>query len=609
MSVAPFTLSRAFLRWQSFEDWVGTRASAAVLLGLSLAVFAVESVVLPAFPGRDMVRYVQTYVQLPYDDIVLPSVMNTRGPFAALGVGLPLELGGVAAEIWLALLYAGSILAWGCVAIMFGKRAAILTTGILLVYPGYGILFHGLASDALFAAGFAGWSLLLVRAMLRPTVVAFALAGLGMGGLVLIRPSNQVLIVMSLVPFVVTGTWRDRLRWFSAFFVASVLVTQGWKAIAHARWGDGTSLRPSTAAVALSFLLVAFLVIPARYWLRVAGAGIVVGALFVVVERPALQSPTEYVRTLAQVPGGNPFAFRVFEIDPLVAPDNGPASRQLARVVKRDLFTKEPYRSYGVTLDEVFSSGSDRIFADLGSLDGVDLGAVADEAVRRHPWPFARGVLTTVWELFWVSRAYGLERVSDDDPPQAGDAGDGELVVVNGRKLPAPTEGQPIPSSLVGPVFGTPGEVRQVWRSATEYGLVYERPEDQRRIAAFDRKTEGLVDRLPTRAIDATLAHRFNQASHAFPASLFWLVLGVLAIAIRRPRRVLAALAPTVAALVVGGVTALIAFPVGEYLVPMSPAFVLLAAVGLVGAGPRGSLGVRRLVRHQARAEGAAQPE
>lgn len=587
---------------------MGSRASAVTLFAVALAVFALESLVLPAFPGRDMVRYVQTYVQLPYDGIILPSVMNTRGPFAALGVGVPLELGGVAAEIWLALLYAASILAWGVVALTFGKRTAIVTTGVLLVYPGYGILFHGLASDALFAAGFAGWSLLLVRAMLRPSILTFALAGLGMGGLVLIRPSNQVLIVMSLVPFVVRGPRRDRLRWFGAFFVASVLVTQGWKAIALARWGDGTALRPSPAVVAFSVLLGAILVIPTRYWLRLAGAGILVGVLFVAVERPAVKSPKDCVFTVAQLPGGNPFAFRVFEIDPMVAPDNGPASRQLARVVQRDLLTKEPYRSYGVTLNQVFSSGSDRIFADLGSLHGVDLGAVADEAIRRDPWKFTRGVLTTVWQLFWVARAYGPERVSDEDSPRTADSG-GELVVVNGRKLPVPSEGQPIPSSHVGPVFGTPGEVRQVWRSATEYGLVYERPEDERRIAAFDRRTERLVDRLPTRGIDATLAHRFNQASHAFPASLFWIVLGIVTIAIRRPRRVLVALAPTVAALVVGGVTALIAFPVGEYLVPMSPAFVLLAAVGLVGAGPRGSLDVRRLVRHPAQAEGSAQSE
>ena len=82
----------------------------------------------------------------------------------------------------------------------FGARAAIVTSGLLLLYPGYGILFHGLASDSLFAAAFAGWALLLSRAILRPSVGAFFVAGLGMGALVLVRPSNQALILMALAP-------------------------------------------------------------------------------------------------------------------------------------------------------------------------------------------------------------------------------------------------------------------------------------------------------------------------------------------------------------------------------------------------------------------------
>ena len=180
---------------------MGTRSSAAALFVVALAVFAIQSVVLPVQPGRDMGRYVQAYVQLFSEEPVLPSVLSTRGPITSLGVGVPLELGGVAAEIWLGLLYAASILAWGRVALTFGPRAALLTRALLLVFPGYGILFHGLASDALFAAGFAGWALLLTRAILRPSVATFLVAGAGMGVLVLVRPANQALVVLVLLPF------------------------------------------------------------------------------------------------------------------------------------------------------------------------------------------------------------------------------------------------------------------------------------------------------------------------------------------------------------------------------------------------------------------------
>ena len=94
MSVA--TVSRPSLasRWRSFEAWVGTRTSAAALFAVALAVYAVQSAVLPAYPGRDMSRYLETFVQLGYHVPMYPAVLNTRGPLSALGVGMPLELGG-----------------------------------------------------------------------------------------------------------------------------------------------------------------------------------------------------------------------------------------------------------------------------------------------------------------------------------------------------------------------------------------------------------------------------------------------------------------------------------------------------------------------------------
>ena len=113
------------VKWRSFEDWVGTRASAAGLFGLALAVYGLQSVFLPAYPGRDMSRYLETFFQLGYHAPVYPAVLNTRGPLSALGVGLSLELGGWATEFLLAVLYAFSVLAWARVALTFGSRAAI----------------------------------------------------------------------------------------------------------------------------------------------------------------------------------------------------------------------------------------------------------------------------------------------------------------------------------------------------------------------------------------------------------------------------------------------------------------------------------------------------
>lgn len=592
MSVVSAVRPSLASRWQSFEAWVGTRTSGVALFVVALAVFALQSVVLPVHPGRDMGRYVQTFVQFFYAEPIVPSVINSRGPLAALGVGVPLELGGGAAEVWLGVLYAASIVAWGAVALKFGPRAAVLTTGLLLVYPGYGMLFHGLASDALFAAAFAGWAVLLSRAILRPSVATFLAAGLGMGLLVLVRPPNQVLILFTLLPILLRAPWGRRLAWMASFFVASAAVTQGWKALATLRWGDAVALRPSGAVLVAAFVLLPFL-FPAPWRRRLVLLAISLVVVAVAVKGPSLQNPVQYARSVTQSPSSSVFLFRAFEIDRIVEPDNGPASRELARVVQRELLSKEPYRSYGVDLQEFFSSGSDRIFGDLTSLGGsADLESVTREAIRRHPETFATGVLRTMWELF-RARIYAPEGISSagGESSAKDKTGETDLIVVNGRKLPRPSEGQPIPASRVGLAIRTlGGQAQEVWRSPTEHPLIFDDPRDERRYEKFGADTDRLMDRIPTRDANSGLVHRLNQASRASPPPVFWLAVGLIALGVRRPRQALVALAPALAGLAVIVATGVVAFPVPEYAAPVSPAFVMLAAVGLVGAHPRGRL-------------------
>ena len=124
MSVAPVSRSPLASRWQAFEAWVGTRMSGIALFVLALVVFALQSAVLRVYPGRDMGRYVQAFLQLWYQKPVLPSIINERGPLAALGVGAPLEGGRWAVEIWLGLLYASSIVAWSAVRCWMALRVS-----------------------------------------------------------------------------------------------------------------------------------------------------------------------------------------------------------------------------------------------------------------------------------------------------------------------------------------------------------------------------------------------------------------------------------------------------------------------------------------------------
>jgi hypothetical protein len=572
--------------WRSFEGWVGTRSSAGALFVLALAVFALQSLVLPAYPGRDMDRYLQTFVQLGYHVPVYPAVLNSRGPFAALGVGVPLEIGAWAAEVWLGLLYALSIVAWGRVALTFGARAAVLTAGFLLVYPGYGILFHQLASDSLFAAAFAGWAVLLTKAILRPSIKAFLLVGLGMGALVLVRPANQVLIVMALLPLFLRAPWRERLAWLAAFFVAAVGVTQAWKAVAQLRYGDAVALKPSTGLIAMAVVLLPLL-LAAPWRGRVALLLALVVVSVVAVKGWPGQSPAQYARSVKQNES-NQFLYRAFELDRIISPDNGPASRRLARIVQRDLLTREPYRSYGVDVQTFFSSGSDRVFGDLtGVANPAYLAAATREAIRRHPTKFAGGIGRTLGQELWNRPVYAPEAIGGAEQTSGQQATD--YVVIDGRRLPRPSEGQPIPSSAIGPALWTPGgPAGEVWRSPTNHQTVFTDPRDKHRFEKFERDVSSLT-RIPNRDGNRNLVHWLNRASHAFPPLVLWLLIGMVTLGLRRPKHALVAIAPSVAGLIVIAATALVAPSVAEYAAPVSPAFLMLAAAGLVGVPARRS--------------------
>src|SRR5439155_21494982 len=182
---------------------------------------------------------------------------------------------------------------------------------VLLVYPGYAILFHELSSDAIFAAAFAYWSLLVVRALLAPSPIRFAWIGAGVGVLALIRPGNQTLLVLAVLPLVLRASWRTRLVSAVAFLAPAVILLAGWAVHNGIRYDNYTVARGGNATV--------------------------------------------------------PF-YRVFVTDRIIRPSNGPASRQLARAVERDLLPKEPYRSYGITLDDFFHRASARMEVDLLTL-------------------------------------------------------------------------------------------------------------------------------------------------------------------------------------------------------------------------------------------------
>lgn len=516
---------------------IETRWGIATVFVSALGVWWIQAIAIPLGPGRDFGTYVGSYIELFQRHPIDLGYALGRTPVAPLVTGGLLDIAdGAFAEPALSVMYALSITAWFLAARCFGAMAAVFVTVLVLAYPSYGILFHELASDSVFAAAFAGWSLLAVRVILAPTPGRFALIGVGIAVLVLVRPGNQALLVLALLPLALRLPWRTRLSSVGAIAVSAAALLGLW----------------------------------------VLHNGILYDAYTVAYGGKA-RVPFE----------------RVFLTERIVRPENGPASRQLARMVQQNLLPKEPYRSYGVGLDDFFSDPSPRMLADLVWLshrkfgwksDARILGKVGVEAVRAHPRAYVSGVATTMSELLWRPVFRSMPQAESQGDARGDDSSThGDVIVVRGRTLPRPTEGDRIPASHEQAPLTADRGIHTVWTSASESHLVFSRKGDKERLEALYQRMEELAGNLPDRKGNATLALRLNQSSRWYPPPILWLVLGLVGLVVRRPNDAVASATPAVAALIVIALSALAIAAVPHYSVPVAPAFALLAAATLFG--------------------------
>jgi hypothetical protein len=513
------------------EELASRRLGVVVLFVLALAVYAFRAVGWPLIGGRDLDEYLYDYIQFLDWHPLLPWSMLFRTPVPGLVDGAALDVaGGVVAEPLMGVLFAASVVAWSAAARAFGARAALLVALALLVYPAYGLIFHEISSEPIFAAAFSLWALLVVRAWEVPTPARFALAGIGVALLALIRPGNAVLLAFVLYPLVAGGGRRRRLVNAGAFLAAGLAPLVGWAVLNGVRFGDYALARGGNAVI--------------------------------------------------------PF-YRAYITDKIVRPDNGPASRRLAQAVRRHLVTRDPYKSYGVTVPEVFRSGSFRIHEDFYLLSDQYFGWDTNysvlrkaglEAVRTHPGVYASGASKTVW--LQLSESYF--RSPPAKPAQASAASPAE-VNVKGHALPAPTEGQPIPSGQSVWISRPDNCIRDVWTSATQHHFTFCRPGFRRRFDAIQRRLDGLFAALPSRSGNAELALRLNQASRWYPRLILWIALGLVALVVRRPQGTRVLIAVALAALTVIVLNALGLFADPRFALPVAPAFVLFGSCALLG--------------------------
>ena len=134
---------------------------------------------------------------------------------------------------------------------------------------------------------------------------------------------------------------------------------------------------------------------------------------------------------------------RVWLADNTISPENGPASRRLARLVENDVLTREPYKSLHVPVDAYLANGSNyetvRLIALSDNVLGRDsnysvLFDSAVEAIRKHPGTYARGVAGLFWDFLMqrpIREGVAPRAQTAPEPPRP-------TYVSNGVVLPNP---------------------------------------------------------------------------------------------------------------------------------------------------------------------------
>ena len=240
-------------------------------------------------------------------------------------------------------------------------------------------------------------------------------------------------------------------------------------------------------------------------------------------------------------------SFRAFVVDRIVHPSNGKYSQELADRVASDLLTEEPYRSYGINVDQFFSSGSQRAYLDLVGLsdrtwgwntDYENLFWVGVEAVRAYPAAYAKGV-TRDFIYLLTGRYKHQQLITNQFPePLKKDGGLGTIKssesTQDGKKLPTPSENQLIPRPALFWLASAPEKTRSTdWSDLSNPKVLFLDSEVQRN---FDlrQKTLGAFPDLPNRVGSYGLSKFLNNVTkYIYPGIIVWVIAGITGLFIR----------------------------------------------------------------------------
>jgi hypothetical protein len=230
---------------------------------------------------------------------------------------------------------------------------------------------------------------------------------------------------------------------------------------------------------------------------------------------------------------------RVWLVDRTIAPENGPASRRLARLVEDEVLTRGPYRRLHVPLDAYLANGSNYETVRLIALSDRVLGRDTNysvlfdssvEAIRKHPGTYVRGVAGLFWDFLMqqpIREAVAPRAQTAPEPPRPSYESGG--VVLPNPQATVLLDGVP---------YGF------VW-CASDYidsctlkdpSLVFPDPAVQQRYREVVSQVRKWDAELPSRTGRAWVTEILNRMTPRFPRPPLWLAVGLIALVWRRPR-------------------------------------------------------------------------
>jgi hypothetical protein len=515
--------------WARVSPLVATKRAAALLFVISLGVYWVEGKAWPIQRGRDAWDYLAYY--LTFFDAHTPfrQLMLSRTPTAPFLLGLPLSIGGVTAL--------------------------------------------QVALAIMFALSVVAWSATALS-FSRPAAVLMACALLAFPGFAQLfheASSDGVAVFgFSLFAFGVVKTcFRPTTARFAMLGAGAVAIALS---------------RPGFAVLLAGCLLPLVIAVSWRRRLVWGGAYLAVGLLLL----------GSYV-TMNGLRWGDFTYSRLTLVEPArnLQPDAGPASRQVAALVRKEVLPAQPYRKLGVDTKTYFNGLShfewvrliaidDRI-EGLGADDRLLMTAVGEARAARYSRNRLRLALyrpgrTLVALVKYLSGpTYREVRLKPAVWPTLP-----ATVSVDGALLPNPPT-LPPPLQAVG--FGFLWCASdQLSRCVLEHpGQAYSDPGQARRYGEITRTLLRWDSRLGTGVPNGFLNNQLIRIAHWYPPSWMWLLVGGVLVRWRRPRGRAALLALLgFALLVVVGHAWVIGY-VRAYAIPVMPVAILIGIVGAVG--------------------------